>query len=58
MLQSPDENDSQVPGRRNRGDRHRIRLIAAGISLAIIAIINALGVRLNAPTHPLPSHRS
>ena len=44
----PDEKAcSPIPERRPRCDRYRIRLIAAGIPVAIIAVVNGLGTSLN-----------
>jgi hypothetical protein len=37
----------EILGRRIRRDRDRVRADAAGISLAIISVVNGLGTRLN-----------
>jgi Flp pilus assembly pilin Flp len=41
------EDHSQVSLRRDRCNRNEYGLIAAGISLAIIAVVNGLGDKLN-----------
>jgi hypothetical protein len=42
-----ESNDPQVPCRRIRGDRYRVWPDRRGIALAIIAVMNGLGTKLN-----------
>jgi hypothetical protein len=42
-----DRDRKKVSCRRERCNRDRIRLIAAGISLAIISVVNGIGAKLS-----------